>query len=419
MAHTSRIFSRYTSGIPRGTGAHYGRSMDRIDLLPTGYGHGDVLRSSALTQSSGRTDQFTDITETSFVRSGEPETPHRRHAPSPGRCFFMRRVVIALVMLCMFLISGLTVTTVLILQYKGATMASSPTKPTSTPPHDGIISNLVFTRSSPTTTPTAATTTTSTASPTTTFTAATTTTSTAATTTTTTASPTTTSTASPTTTSTSSPTTTSTASPNTTSTAATTTISTAAPTTTSTVAPTTTSTAAPTTTTTSSPTTTSNASPTTTSTAATTTTTTVSPTTTSTASPTTTSTAAPTTTSTAAPATTTTTATTSTTSTTTGCTVSRKCHVCTSRNARCPANGNFAGTDPGEVITCPCGTACYSDVRYDDENIVHRGCTRDFPQWEETSSKDPTCQEIGRHFLCFCQGDRCNTHDMTTYLSGK
>lgn len=50
-------------------------------------------------------------------------------------------------------------------------------------------------------------------------------------------------------------------------------------------------------------------------------------------------------------------------------------------------------------------------------NVVYRGCTQDFPLWEETFSKDPTCKEIRRHFLCFCQGDRCNTHDMTSYIS--
>ncbi|XP_046375229.2 cell wall protein DAN4-like isoform X2 [Haliotis rufescens] len=132
--------------------------------------------------------------------------------------------------------------------------------------------------------------------------------------------------------------------------------------------------------------------------------------------PTTTSTNRPSTVTTSTSTVTTTTTTSKTTTTTPGCSASRKCHSCTSRNARCPVYGTMAGNDPNEVISCPCGTACYSDVRYDDANTVYRGCWRDFPTWLPESPSDLSCRKIGRHFLCFCHGDRCNTHDMTSYI---
>ncbi|XP_046563883.1 cell wall integrity and stress response component 4-like [Haliotis rubra] len=94
----------------------------------------------------------------------------------------------------------------------------------------------------------------------------------------------------------------------------------------------------------------------------------------------------------------------------------RKCISCTTYNTRCPANGAIVEGDPGEVITCPCDTACYSEVRYDDGSAVHRGCTKDYPAWDAASSIDLSCREIGRHFLCFCYGDRCNKDDMTSHI---
>ncbi|XP_071084829.1 uncharacterized protein [Haliotis cracherodii] len=106
-----------------------------------------------------------------------------------------------------------------------------------------------------------------------------------------------------------------------------------------------------------------------------------------------------------------------TTVTTTLCKSSRMCHSCNSRNVRCPVNGNLAGTDPGEVMPCPCGTACFSDVNHVDGNIVHRGCTEQYPEWDRASSNNRSCQDVGDdHFLCFCLGDRCNTHNMTPYI---
>ncbi|XP_046375232.2 serine/threonine-rich protein adg2-like isoform X2 [Haliotis rufescens] len=95
----------------------------------------------------------------------------------------------------------------------------------------------------------------------------------------------------------------------------------------------------------------------------------------------------------------------------------RKCISCTSYNTRCPANGMIVEGDPGEVIDCPCNTACYSDIRYDDGSSVHRGCTGDYPAWDAASSVNLTCREIDRHFLCFCLGDRCNKEDMTSHIS--
>ncbi|XP_046375231.2 A-agglutinin anchorage subunit-like isoform X1 [Haliotis rufescens] len=95
----------------------------------------------------------------------------------------------------------------------------------------------------------------------------------------------------------------------------------------------------------------------------------------------------------------------------------RKCISCTSHNTRCPANGMIVEGDPGEVIDCPCNTACYSDIRYDDGSSVHRGCTGDYPAWDAASSVNLTCREIDRHFLCFCLGDRCNKEDMTSHIS--
>ncbi|XP_067650895.1 uncharacterized protein [Haliotis asinina] len=479
MADTSRISNRPPLGTARATSGHYGRSMYQPGSRETVPGDPIIssnLRNSALTDASGFTDQFTDITDSSFVHSGEPETPRPHHIPSQGRCSLkIVLVVIVLVMLCMILI--LSVTICVRINYKealavtappssplrdkittpSATMTSSMTKPT-TSTHNAVTPNRVSTRPLPTSITTA----------------------------------------SPTASTAPSPTTTTTASPTTTTIASSTTSTTASPTTMTTASQTTS--ASPITETTTSPT------PTTTAAVSTTSTTTDTHNKSCTASrkchmctsrnarcpangniagthsyevmscPCGTacysdiryddesvvyrgctrdfpqwdqasskdpkcqnigqhflcfcqgdrcnthdmtsylsgktefkkSTTFPSTIA-------------STTADThnTSCTVSRKCHMCTSRNARCPANGNIAGTHPYEVMSCPCGTACYSDIRYEDESVVYRGCTRDFPQWDQASSKDLKCQNIGQHFLCFCQGDRCNTHDMTSYLSGK